>query len=439
MIEKNDELDDLIANPEEEVAPPKKKKRWKFYAIALGLLLAVVVGVVWMLIGSDVKVDRKGNQGARELGAAKIEGQDAEAQKNGSADRIASLYSVPATDGNGKMLGASPAPSVSPSPGTLGTIPAGQGDAAWQPPPNVKPSPSPGVSPTPVAANNAVAKQSAFFGGQGAQVKPASVPSKARSYVFGEEKKAELPTALPSPSVQLPLSELPVPKKKPILGTMLPVMVLGAVYTHGLDNLVRLRLNRDIAGEGWAFKKGTLFVGKVKGGFGDRAFVDVIGYLDTDGTPQLVKLEGQVMGSDGGSGLKGEKKRVVPIMGRVLDRLLGAGTQIASSALNRGGSPIIIQQSDFSQYQQSESGQRFFVEVPAGAQAFIMVSEIPGSNISGNVLATAEQQQMSGTEFAEMVAAGNIETLRRNLPRMSPDMRNAVESVLRESGNAIRP
>ena len=79
-------------------------------------------------------------------------------------------------------------------------------------------------------------------------ISPKPQANKAKAVIFGEKKVAsEETTTTPVPS--LPFVDQKTVKKQPILGTMLPVTLMGAVYTHGLDNLVRLRLSRDVSGE----------------------------------------------------------------------------------------------------------------------------------------------------------------------------------------------
>ena len=51
-------------------------------------------------------------------------------------------------------------------------------------------------------------------------------------------------------------------------------------------------------------KRGTILVGTSKGGEYDRAYVSIVGFIDPQ-SGKLVKLGGDVLGGDGGAGLKG--------------------------------------------------------------------------------------------------------------------------------------
>ena len=48
-------------------------------------------------------------------------------------------------------------------------------------------------------------------------------------------------------------------------------------------------------------RKEQLLIGRANGSEHDRAFITVIGYIDPR-TNRLVKMSGEVLGSDGGSG-----------------------------------------------------------------------------------------------------------------------------------------
>jgi len=50
-------------------------------------------------------------------------------------------------------------------------------------------------------------------------------------------------------------------------------------------------------------QRGTVLVGRASGSEYDRAFITVIGYLDSRDI-KLVKMSGEVMGSDGGQAFK---------------------------------------------------------------------------------------------------------------------------------------
>ena len=77
----------------------------------------------------------------------------------------------------------------------------------------------------------------------------------------------------------------------PSFGSMLPVRTIGGLYTLRSGALTRLELTRDMNGNGWSMKRGTILVGTSKGGEYDRAYVGIVGFIDPQ-TGKLVKLGG---------------------------------------------------------------------------------------------------------------------------------------------------
>src|SRR5205807_646828 len=86
------------------------------------------------------------------------------------------------------------------------------------------------------------------------------------------------------------------PAVLPPFGTMLPVRTQGVVFTLRNNSYARLELTRDAAGTGWSLPKGTILVGRTTGSEYDRAFMNVIGYIDPRDN-KLVKMSGDVLGS----------------------------------------------------------------------------------------------------------------------------------------------
>ena len=66
----------------------------------------------------------------------------------------------------------------------------------------------------------------------------------------------------------------------PPFGAMLPVRTQGVIFTLRNNSYARLELTRDFSGQGWSLPKGTVFIGRTTGSDADRAFVNVIGYID---------------------------------------------------------------------------------------------------------------------------------------------------------------
>lgn len=180
------------------------------------------------------------------------------------------------------------------------------------------------------------------------------------------------------------------PAVLPPFGTMLPVRTQGVLFTLRNDSYARLELLQDMKGSGWSIPKGTILIGKANGSEYDRAFITVIGYLDSKEN-RLVKMSGEVLGSDGGSGIQG--KRVVIDSGgfkRALGKIASSGMQAAGllasgfggqrtvildGAGNRVISPIADEASRL--FGGANADKRAFVKVEAGRPAYVMVADLP--------------------------------------------------------------
>src|SRR5262249_29246366 len=158
----------------------------------------------------------------------------------------------------------------------------------------------------------------------------------------------------------------------PTFGAMLPVRLMGVLYTLRQGSLARLELVRDVRNERWTLKRGTVFVGSLLGSELDRAFIQIKGYIDPE-TNAFIKLEGELWGSDGGAGLRAKRRRVSPVWVKVLDRAAQAGTQILTSVLGRGNSSVIVTADPYETFRPPSESQsnRSFVEVPAGTGRFV--------------------------------------------------------------------
>jgi hypothetical protein len=228
-------------------------------------------------------------------------------------------------------------------------------------------------------------------------------------------------------------------RREPGFGTMLPVRLMGVLYTLRQGSLARLELVRDINNERWALKRGTVFVGSLLGSELDRAFVQIKGYIDPE-TNAFTKLDGELLGSDGGAGLRGKRRRISPVWVRVLDRAAQAGTQILTSVLGRGNSSVIVTADPYGTFRPPSESQsnRSFVEVPAGSVGFVLVTSLPESGQSDSYLASSDfqgndkQGELSDSELAELFAEADAERIKSALPRMNPELRSVAEATLRE-------
>jgi hypothetical protein len=181
------------------------------------------------------------------------------------------------------------------------------------------------------------------------------------------------------------------PAVLPPFGTMLPVRTQGMVFTLRNNSYARLELTRDMGGAGWSLSKGTVIVGRTSGSEYDRAFVNVIGYIDPRDN-KLVKMSGDVLGVDGAAGLPGKRIGVdrnrfkqtlrkvaasgVQVAGIMAGSLTGRGTVVIDGAGYRLLNPI----TDEARNSISASDEKnTFVKVPAGQAAYVMVADLPKS------------------------------------------------------------
>ena len=247
----------------------------------------------------------------------------------------------------------------------------------------------------------------------------------------------------------------------PSFGSMLPVRSLGVLYTLRSGSLARFELTRDVRGQGWAMKKGTVIVGVNRGSEYDRAYMAVVGFIDPE-SGRLVKLTGDVLGGDGGSGMRGRRRSLSSAWSRAFTRIGASAVNVAGAVASViGRSSVIVSDaygyrvtnpitSEISGLISERNNQRGFVEVPAGTQGYVMVTDLPaevrGIDALGELSAKdlseradANSQRastgLSERELADLLSSGSPERIRAALPRMTPEMRRIAEAVIAESGN----
>jgi hypothetical protein len=241
-------------------------------------------------------------------------------------------------------------------------------------------------------------------------------------------------TARGLPDATLPDTDKPV--ALPSFGAMLPVRTLGAIYTLR-PSLTRLELTRDVRGEGWLLKKGTALIGRQQGSEHDRAYITLVGFIDP-ASGRLVKLTGDVLGSDGAPGLRGKRRQISGRWARVLGRAANAAVSLGQAALTRGGGVNVYLPNAVSPEIQSFSpsaiSRREFVEVSAGAPAFVMITDLPkeAQGIDADPSAEGTGETLADEELAEILSSDSPEKIRAAMPRMTPELRRIAEAVLRE-------
>lgn len=454
----NDQPTITLAELEEEATlpadqPKLKRRRKKLYAIGLlfVLFVAASVSAYFMLRGN--RVDLRANKRITQQPA---NGSDI---KHAAYESLSGALTDPtATQSPGVNIGtgqtnditmagvprSSPKPLSEPSKPAV-SPPVQEGIAATLAPPpeflRAQPSPAPNVA---IGAGNTQA-----VNGRPAtndNISGANATHSIRFAALPAEEKHPTPNTMRATHISAQLlgetsapPTLRVRQAAPSFGTMLPVRLLGVLYTLRTGALARLELMRDIRTQQGQLKRGTVLVGNVAGGDLDRAYVQIKGFIEPE-SQRFIKLDGEVLGSDGGAGLRGKRRRVSSPWLKVLDRAAQAGTQIATSIFGRQNSSVIIASDPYGTYR-TTSGQdvlasrqdRAFVEVSAGAVGFVLITTLPKTQEDAPYLADATPSgELPDEELAELLANADPARIRAALPRMSPELRRAAQGVLKE-------
>jgi hypothetical protein len=245
----------------------------------------------------------------------------------------------------------------------------------------------------------------------------------------------------------------------PSFGAMLPVRSLGVIYSLRSGALARFELTRDMKGKGWSLSHGTILVGVLRGAEYNRAYIAFLGYIDQE-SGKFVQVGGDVLGSDGGVGVKGKRRQMTSTWSKVFRKLGESGLNIAErAAASVGQGPIII--TDAYGGTAQRLGSEFngvltgkdrdsFVEIQAGTSCYVMITDLPEkvqgvdalSRLSSDDLerksnadGRREATGLSENELAQLLESGDVSQIRAALPRMTEEMRRVAEAVLREGGN----
>ncbi|MFN2513624.1 MAG: hypothetical protein ABR568_19665 [Pyrinomonadaceae bacterium] len=247
---------------------------------------------------------------------------------------------------------------------------------------------------------------------------------------------------VPKKAISIDASKTKAPAVLPLFGTMLPVRTQSVIFSLRNNSYARLELARDCQGDGWSLTKGTLLIGRVSGSESDRAYISILGYIDPK-TNRLVKMTGEVMGSDGGSGIQG--KRVVvdrnrlkqtlskvassglQVAGMMAGALTGRGTVVLNGAGYRVLNPITDEAGRIGNGGESK---RSFVKVEAGQPAYVMVADLPNEL---HAVDAPGEDEFAGTtisltdrEVMELIIFGSPDDIRAALPLMSDEQKRLV-------------
>lgn len=236
-------------------------------------------------------------------------------------------------------------------------------------------------------------------------------------------------------------SKTTAPAVLPLFGTMLPVRTQGVIFSLRNNSFARLELARDCQGEGWSLPKGTLLIGRVNGSEYDRAFINIQGYIDPR-TNRHVKMTGEVLGRDGGSGVQG--KRVVVDRNRLkqtLNKVASSGLQMAGMmagaltgrgtvVLNGAGYRVLNSVTDEAgRIVNGGDSKRSFVKVEAGQPAYVMVADLPKEIHAIDAPGEDEIAQatsLTDREVMELVLFGTPDDINAALPLMTDEQKRLV-------------
>lgn len=216
-----------------------------------------------------------------------------------------------------------------------------------------------------------------------------------RSLFFGVTKVRDEQFRNNSAATTAPTSDTPKPKVSGALpfGSLLTVRLIGAIYTlRNSGGVVRMELTQPVVGKGYSYPAGTTLIGNLRGGESVRAFVNIIGLIDPV-SGELVKFTGELLGTDGASGIPGNRKRVTgkwtrffrgikdtagSILGSV-GSIRSGGTVVISEPLRRGSEKL---SEDTSQSLFGNEPEDTFLEVLAGTTGYVLVTQLPEPNTS---------------------------------------------------------
>jgi len=228
---------------------------------------------------------------------------------------------------------------------------------------------------------------------------------------------------------------------------MLPVRTQGVIFTLRNNSYARLELVRELKGAAWSLPKGTVLIGRASGSEYDRAFITVIGYLDSRDN-RLVKMSGEVLGSDGGSGIQG--KRVVVDSGgfkRALSKIATSGVQAAGMLasgfggqrkviVDGAGSRIVNPLTDEASrmFGGASGDKRAFVKVEAGRPAYVMVADLPKDrpaiDAPGDKELAHSAVSLTDRELMELLLLGTRDEISAAIPLMTDEQKTLALKTL---------
>lgn len=432
-----------------------RKKKLVMIGGLFGLLLVAGIGGWFLFGGKQVQVNAVRRAGEKITSGTDLQKAAYDSLKDSLDAPVSNAADTLATNvGAGQpstvaITGVTPSSAPSQSPSKAALTPAQSGIAMTIAPPPEAVDDKQNVRGLRATEQSVSSKSSANSAADTQSLSAAiSKPKTGSSISFALPKdKAEpmaTPAVLRNTALETNNDEKPALKTRtnpvPNFGAMLPVKLIGVLYTLRTGSMVRLEVARDITTANGLLRRGTVFVGTVAGAELDRAFVQIKGFIDPV-TNSFTKLEGELLGSDGGAGLRGKRRRVSSAWVKVLDRAAQSGTQILTGILGRRNGGVIVTTDPYGTYRSTSSydqsqlqDNRSFVEVAAGTVGFVLVTTLPTENKGDDYLAKTDDSSdaMADEEIATLLTEASPAQIRAALPRMTPEMRRVAQTVLKE-------
>jgi hypothetical protein len=439
---------DIIQGVESERGAQIGRGRKRIVGAFVGVVVLVVaVLVIWFMVGNGATRKAKVPVNAASSNSAQ------QSEEGMTRQAIQELNSGPGvTFGDGSVARPQPSPAVE----QVATQSVSN-EPLTQLPPTVNPNLSTTIDPARSSNSSTQASDSNSQSSSVSKVVSGTERNNERSVRIGDDLIAPAKRETASPERAKGGESRAGAVALPSFGSMLPVRSLGMIYTLRSGGLVRFELTRDVKGKRWFLPHGTVLVGALRGSEYDRAFISLIGFIDS-GSGRFVKITGDVLGSDGGTGVRGKRRKMSSGWSKVLGKVGEASLSIAGSLASAvGRRPVIITDafggagsrvtSEFDGVLLNKE-RNVFVEVAAGTPCYVMITELPEAiqgvdalaKFSGrDVESRADSDQrrdatgISEHELAELIQSGNPERIKLALPRMTTEMRRVIEAVMSQS------
>jgi len=422
----------------------KTKKTWKRKLIswsAIVLLIGAGLGALYLFVRTQ-RVDVTVNADSRRnTQSPKPQTEVTNSDSGLTADAINTIRSAAGADANTPPRNSgSPVPSPSPSPPTQNHKTDFTGE-----------SPVFGnVGKSGDADSNSQTKEGNVAKTNGStSVQPQSHANPTYSLFVDDVVPKPTPSPIQIRRELKPPGATPIkeaPPTVPPFGTMLPVRTQGVIFTLRNNSYARLELTRDMTGNGWSLPKGTVLIGRTTGSEQDRAFVNVIGYIDPREN-KLVSVTGDVLGSDGANGIPGKRIAVDrSSFKQTLRKVASSGLQVASSmagaltgrgtvVIDGAGYRLMDPLNDQARGLVTDSNKNTFVKVEAGQQAYVMVTDLPGRIEGADAPGTEHQfASLTDREVMELILFGTVEDVRTAMPLMTEEQKRlALKTRSQES------